>query len=294
MFRSFSVVALGTAFWLLTVSSVLAADKPSAKEPKPSAAKESRSHRGEAAIEEALAKPTQLEFHETPLSDVVEWLKDQHGIEIQLDNKAISDVGIGTDTPITKRLKGVSLRSALNLMLNELNLTWTIQDEMLLITTPEEADCMLTTKVYDVADLVACRNSKDDPWDDYDTLIDMIATTVKATEWDAVGGPGSIVGASFGSAKVLVVCHTRDIQQQIAELFATIREVAKKNPNAGPPRRDKPRASAARIEPGVHQKIAKLLVYVRAIAKEFPEKEQSATPVPAKKPAGAIGGKGMF
>ena len=300
MVRSFSVVALGVAFLLLTVSSVLADEKKPGKEPKtsaandpfaasahenkppPSAAKEPRLRVGEAAIEEALAKPTQLEFQDTPLSDVIAWLKEYHGIEIQLDTRALSDVGIGTDTPITKNLKGISLRSALNLMLKELNLAWTIEDEVLLITTPEEAESRLTTKVYDVADLVACRNSKDNPWDDYDTLIHMITTTIKPTSWDAEGGPGSIVGESLSSAKVLVVCQTRDIHQRIAELFARIREIAKKNPNAESPRRDKPRASAARIEIGVHQKIAKLLAYVRAIAKEFPEKEQSSTPKPSK------------
>jgi len=39
------------------------------------------------------------------------------------------------------------LAVALNLMLRDLNLTWTIKDEVLLITTPEEAENHLTTKV---------------------------------------------------------------------------------------------------------------------------------------------------
>ena len=39
-----------------------------------------------------------------------------HKIEIQLDTKALGDVSIGTDTPVTKNLKGVSLRSALRMM----------------------------------------------------------------------------------------------------------------------------------------------------------------------------------
>ena len=98
-----------------------------------------------------------MEFIETPLSDVIDFLKDHHHIEIQLDNKALSDVGIGSDTPVTKNLKGISLRSALNLLLRDLNLTWTIQNEVLLITTPEEAENQLITKVYDVSDLVVCR-----------------------------------------------------------------------------------------------------------------------------------------
>ena len=37
-------------------------------------------------------------------------------------------------------MKGITLRSALRLMLHELSLTYIIQDEVLLITTPEEAE----------------------------------------------------------------------------------------------------------------------------------------------------------
>ena len=108
----------------------------------------------EKKITEALKSPTTLEFMETPLTDVVDYLKDLHKIEIQLDNKALGDVGVAPDTPITRNLKGVSLRSALRLMLRELDLTYLIDNEVLLITTPEQADARLATKVYPVADLV--------------------------------------------------------------------------------------------------------------------------------------------
>lgn len=108
----------------------------------------------EQKITAALKAPTTLEFMETPLSDVVEYLKDLHKIEIQLDTKALSDVGVSPDTPITRNLKGVALRSALRLMLGELDLTYVIDNEVLLLTTPEKADAKLATKVYPVADLV--------------------------------------------------------------------------------------------------------------------------------------------
>ena len=85
----------------------------------------------------------------------------------------MGEVGIDTSTPVTKSLHNLPLRSALNLMLREHGLTWTIQDDVLLITTPEEADNCLSTKVYDVSDLVVCRGEHDELWDDYDTLIDV-------------------------------------------------------------------------------------------------------------------------
>ena len=93
-------------------------------------------------------------FVEAPLTEVLDYLKDRHKIEIQIDTKALEDAGVGADTPVTVDLKGISLRSALRLMLKKLSLTYLIKDEVLLITTPEEADNQLTTKVYPVADLV--------------------------------------------------------------------------------------------------------------------------------------------
>mgnify|MGYP002623647870 CR=1 FL=1 len=102
----------------------------------------------------ALEDATTLEFIETPLQDVIDYLKDLHGIEIQIDHRALEDVGIGSDTPITRNLKGITLRSALRLMLKEMDLTYVVRDEVLQITTPEEAESELTTKVYPVADLV--------------------------------------------------------------------------------------------------------------------------------------------
>ena len=47
-------------------------------------------------------------------------------------------------------------------------LTYIIKDEVLLITTPDIASEELTTKLYPVGDLVACRDEHDAPWDDYE------------------------------------------------------------------------------------------------------------------------------
>ena len=87
-----------------------------------------------ARIEKVLDSLTELELFETPLDEVVNLIKENHRIEVQIDKQALDDVGIATDTLITKSLKGITLRSALNLMLHELDLTWIIIDEVLLIT----------------------------------------------------------------------------------------------------------------------------------------------------------------
>ncbi|NQU24828.1 MAG: VWA domain-containing protein [Candidatus Nealsonbacteria bacterium] len=108
----------------------------------------------ERKILEALDSPTQIEFIETPLRDLFDYLEDFHDIEIEIDERALNAVGLNAGIPITRHLKGISLRSALRLILRELDLTYTVRDEVLLITTPEEIEHLMTTKVYPVVELV--------------------------------------------------------------------------------------------------------------------------------------------
>ncbi len=104
---------------------------------KYSATELSRRSPAEEKIAEALKQPTQIEFVETPLKDVIDYLKDLHHIEIQLDSAALKEEGIDENTPVTKNLKGISLRSALKLMLDEMHLTYVIHNDVLLITSQE-------------------------------------------------------------------------------------------------------------------------------------------------------------
>ena len=180
-----------------------------------------------------------MEFVEQPLDQVVDYLRDYHQIEIQLDKSAMEDVGIAVDHPVTQKFQGLSLRSALRLMLRKLKLTYTIQNDVLLITTPEVEEANLVTRVYDVADLVVCIDDKLGRVDDYDSLIDALTSTIYSSTWDAVGGPGSIFGKSFGTAKVLVVSQTYEIHAKIADLLKEIRAVAAKHSGEGLPRRER-------------------------------------------------------
>ena len=68
----------------------------------------------------------------------------------------MKEAGVDESTPVTKNLKGISLHSALKLLLDELQLKYVIHNEVLLITSPgkAESDEYMTTKVYPVPDLV--------------------------------------------------------------------------------------------------------------------------------------------
>jgi len=91
-------------------------------------------------VRKALLSPTEITFVKAPLQEVMEYLKDKHKIEIQVDGKALAEAGIGTDMPITFDLKPPSLAAALQ-ALDDLipQLKLVVRDYGLLVTTPERA-----------------------------------------------------------------------------------------------------------------------------------------------------------
>lgn len=162
---------------------------------------------------------TQIEFIETPLQDVIAFLKDYHKIEIQIDRKALDDVGIGTDTPITRDLRGASLRTALRLMLRDLDLTYTSMDGVLLITTPEVVKRMPVTRIYPVGNLVGTSPaaSSDKSW---------LTTAILHLRPQGEIPPDAITQAQVGGQPVLIISGAYTVHEDIECFLRDLRRVA--------------------------------------------------------------------
>ena len=103
---------------------------------------------------ESVVEPT-LEFNENTLREVIGQLRDSQKIPIEADIRALEDFGVDLDTPITgTSIPGGSLRSALKRLLEPVDLTYLVQDDVMLITTKDKAAESLILKVYPVGDLV--------------------------------------------------------------------------------------------------------------------------------------------
>ena len=189
----------------------------------------------EAHILAALDDKTELEFVDQPLSDVIDYLKQRHGIEIQVDHKALTDAGLGSDTPITKHVRGIRLESALDLMLDDLDLTFLVRDEVMFITSKQVAENLLTAKTYPVADLVA-REAGAEAEDDYCSLMELITSSVGPSTWNEVGGPGSI--HEFRNSRALVILQTFAVHREIERLLASVRAVRQEQASAAPKQAD--------------------------------------------------------
>ncbi|HEY4234542.1 MAG TPA: hypothetical protein VGM76_14000, partial [Lacipirellulaceae bacterium] len=109
----------------------------------------------ELEIERRLKTPVLLKYENTPLSEVMHGMSELAGVNIHLDPRGLSQEGVNSDTPVTINLsKEISLKSALNLILEPLHLSYVVKDEVLKITSEQLRDGELIQHVYNVADLV--------------------------------------------------------------------------------------------------------------------------------------------
>lgn len=182
----------------------------------------------------ALDKEVAFEFRDEPLDMACRQIATSCDIPVEFDRKALAEVGIGTDVPVTFQLRRTSLRSFLRHMLKHLDLTYLVRDDVLLITTPKECNCKLATRIYPIADLV-----RFDPAEravaagdklerrrllatGAEELIAILQRQVAPTTWEQVGGPGVMTALVY--PPVLVISTADDTHRELGELLTRFRK----------------------------------------------------------------------
>lgn len=224
-------VILACTFLLSAVCTLLLADDA---KPRPAGSGAAAEVGTVEYVEKALKKTVKLRAMDERLTDVADDLGEQAGLSIQFDRRELDSVGlVPADLKVSKNLKGLSLRSVLRNVLSEFELTYTYYEGVLMITTPEAADVYLVTLVYDVIDLIGGDESQPEDYD-YDSLIELITSTVSPESWDAVGGPGSI----SGFRGTIVVSQAAETHEDIVQLLAAARkakQIAAEHKDKAPP-----------------------------------------------------------
>jgi general secretion pathway protein D len=109
----------------------------------------------EIEIDKKLKTSVSLDFTKAPLSKVVDYLGKIAEINMYLDPKGLAEEGVTTDTEVTIEVRHeIMLKSALNLILQPLHLSYVVKDEVLKITSEQGCDNEVYTRTYNVADLV--------------------------------------------------------------------------------------------------------------------------------------------
>jgi hypothetical protein len=101
----------------------------------------------------------ELTFDEVPLEQVIEWLGEFTNLNINVRWQFLADAGVDRDTPISLRARNLRLSQVLWLIMNEaagpdLKLGYRASGNLLVLSTVDDLDKELVTKIYDVADLL--------------------------------------------------------------------------------------------------------------------------------------------
>jgi hypothetical protein len=175
-------------------------------------------------VEKKLTAKINVKFQDTNFQEVLDELRSNAGINIIVDHRALAEAGLNANFPVNLQLQAVSRKTVLKHILRDAGLTYTVDDGILFITTPQ-AD-KLVRRVYPVADLVmqfqpVTENGEPEVPD----LVRVIRRTVEPQSWSEVGGRASI--EYFHDGRSIIVTQTSEIQDEIRELLEELRKCRK-------------------------------------------------------------------
>lgn len=174
------------------------------------------------AIEAALDTKGTFQFLDTPLSDVLRIISDKQGISVIPDSTALRDANIDLQALVTANLRNVSLRTALRVMLGELELAYEVEEGSLVITTPTKLSRQLSARVYRVHDLVAVKALDGDAIH-FDTQ--QLVRLIKQTVAPSIRGHIRMLGDAVAVRQTIVVNQTQDVHSEVAELLELLRRL---------------------------------------------------------------------
>ena len=100
----------------------------------------------------------EMKFDGVALADCIDFVRDITDANIVVNWKALETAGVTKDTLVNLKLRNVTLRKALTLILSEASagegVTYSLEDGVIEITTTELANQKVYTRVYPVGDLL--------------------------------------------------------------------------------------------------------------------------------------------
>jgi hypothetical protein len=160
----------------------------------------------------------EINFNGNALGDVMDFLRDVSGANIFVNWKSLETVGIGRETPITVRLKGVKFSTVLSVILSDASggptkLAYTIDEGVIEIAAIGALPITLVT--YDVTALLGAHPSY------RGELTSKIIDAVDHDSWLESGGKSGMIKLDGGK---LYVAQTQDNQKAVSKLLHNLQE----------------------------------------------------------------------
>jgi type II secretory pathway component GspD/PulD (secretin) len=109
----------------------------------------------EKEILKTLSTPISVDFKNSRLQDVLEYLRTYTGANILIDEQALKDAEASYDTPVTLKVRNLSLRTVLRKVLGDIGMTYVVKDEVIQATSAQRAKELMVVRRYYIGDLLA-------------------------------------------------------------------------------------------------------------------------------------------
>lgn len=164
-----------------------------------------------------------VSLENVPLHEALERLSQQFNVTILADERALEEASVSPEEPVTILQTDAQLKDILNQIrgakdLESLELTWSIEGGMAVLTTREKAQALHFVKLYPVFDL-ADANLRDAGFEE---LQKSIEKAVDPGSWDKSMSPGYAV--AIPSLGIFVISQTQQNHDAISDYLADLRQ----------------------------------------------------------------------
>jgi len=160
------------------------------------------------------------------LSRVLDFLRQTSGANIVVNWKVLEGAGVSRDTPVSLQVRELTLRKMLRLVLDQASpgtqLTYSTDANVIEVTTQDEADKVLITKVYVVDDLVMPDNRVVAP-----PMMNLGDVTKGGTTTGGSGGSGAGQTSLFTETPSSGGAAEETTQKRGEDLVALVRDVVR-------------------------------------------------------------------
>jgi hypothetical protein len=174
-------------------------------------------------VRAALAAERRFELKEMPLEHFTRLAQRDKGVPMLIDLRAAGDAGIDVDAvQLTADIANAPLHASLNRVLQPHALTYVVEHEAIVITTPDRASAMHETTIYPVVDLIGGEAvAGENQSQRGDKLAELLTNCVDTATWDHVGGANHVETVEPWS--LLVISAPAATQRKIGETLDKLR-----------------------------------------------------------------------
>jgi len=164
-----------------------------------------------------------IDLTDIPLSEALDDLSDELAINILLDAAVLRDDGLSPEEPVSLQAMGITLRSALQMLIEPLELVAFEDEGLVRVTTTRGQEQYLRTIIYTVGPLIESVEVEDGEEyviHDFGVIETALSRCVAPLTWIEAGGPGLMKELSRTKNGMLLVRHVPLVHRDMADVIS--------------------------------------------------------------------------